>query len=85
MSRTRSAASFPESDRLVAWFSQMDFADAPQQNAPDWPWILSDMPFWAQHLLAVMISMDIIQVLVDDSNNEHQQQLIAEQLNLWRV
>ena len=84
MSRTKSAASFPKSDRLIAWFSQMDFADAPQQTAPEWPRILADMPFWAQHLLAVMISMDIIQVLVDD-NCEHQQQLIAEQLNLWRV
>ncbi len=85
MSRTKSAYHYPERWRMEAWFCQMDFADVEMQYTPDWTKVLCGMPFWARQLLAVMVSMYVIQLLIDDDNSAQEKQLIIEQLEMWRV
>lgn len=85
MSRTKSAAQFPKQWRLEAWMCQMDFADGDETYTPEWSRVLHGMPFWARQLLAVMISMHIIQVLMDDDSTAHEKPLVQKQLDMWRT
>lgn len=85
MSRTKSAEDVLHRWRLEAWFCHMVFAEDLIPYTPDWPAVLDSMPFWARQLLAVMISMEAIQQLMDDDNGAYGKQLVIQQLNMWYV